>query len=280
MVSEWVLLAAFAGIASNIFNFFNRYFLKDRGDATAWAWTFETMRLLVFIVLALFDWHLIWSAKTLWLLLGLGLSEFLAVYFYMQMHKYSHLSLSTIISRTRLVWVAIIAFFFLHEQLAMIEYIGIGILFLGLSIVVAPHKLFVDKGAIAANIAAVLIAINSVILKEAVPYASGSVLMIAMSLPSVILFPLFVKQSRKRFLLSFPQHLPLKLLAIIAHVFSAYLLIFALHTGNVSNVNAIYQGMMITSVLAGIFLLGEKKDIGKKLLGTVVSIVGIILLTQ
>jgi len=40
-----------------------------------------------------------------------------------------------------------------------------------------------------------------------------------------------------------------------------------------------YQGMMVLSVLGGIILLKERKDILKKLVGTAVTIVGVILLT-
>lgn len=279
LIPTWIILAALAGLGSNIINFFSRYIVKDDGDATAWAWTFEFLRLIIFIPFLFFDFKLQITLKSLTILLAVGLTEFIAVYLYMKMHQFSHLSISTIISRTRLIWVPIIAFLFFGERLAQVEYIGIILLFLGLSIVVAPHKLFVDKGAIYANSAAFIIAINTVLLKEAVPFASTSVIMIFFSLPSVILFPLFMKNAKKRLIdQNLDKKIP-KLIGTGANVAALFLLIAALSIGDVSKVNGIYQGMLVVSILAGIILLKERKDIFKKLLGTVVTIIGIILLT-
>ena len=194
------------------------------------------------------------------------------------MHKFSHLSISTIISRTRLIWIPIIVFVVFAEKLKLTEYLGIAVLFLGLSIVVSPHKLFIDKGAIYANLAAFAIAINTIIFKLAIPYASSSLILVAFSLPSVILFPILMKNAKKRIFTESKKNLPIKLIRIFGNVASSYLLVWALQGGDVSRVNAIYQGMLIFSVLAGIIVLKERKDILRKLLGTAVTIIGVVLL--
>ncbi|MGH7245645.1 MAG: EamA family transporter [Candidatus Levyibacteriota bacterium] len=281
MFTNWIFLAALSGICSNIFNFSNRFFLKDKDDPIAYAWFYEAFQFLVYAVFAIvFDWKIIFNLHSILLLLALGITEFISVYWYMKMHAYSHLSISTIISRTRLIWIPLIGLFLLSEHLRIMDYLGFAILFIGLSVVVAPHKFFVDKGAKYANLSAFMIALNTVILKIAVPFGSGSVLMMGMTLPSVILFPLLMKKAKKRLFISGQKNFLLKIAAISTHIVSAYLFIFALRHGEVSKVNAIYQGMMITSVIGGIVFLGEKKDIGKKLLGSIVTIVGVILLTS
>lgn len=277
LITNWIILAALAGIFSNVFNFFSRLFLKDDGDATSWAWTFETIRLVIFVFLAIFDFKLQFNLNNFLILLAVGLSEFISVYLYMKMHQYYHLSISTIISRTRLVWIPVIALIFLGERLTNLEYLGIFLLFAGLSIVVAPNKLFVDKGAIYANLAAFVIAINTIFQKQATPFASISLIMVAMSLPSVILFPIFMKNAKKRLINT--QQLFLKILAVLANVFSSILFLMALKLGDVSKANAVYQSMMILGVIAGIIFLNERKDIFKKLLGSIVTIIGVILLT-
>lgn len=279
IIPSWVILALAAGIFSNVLNFISRSILKNNGDSTAWAWTYETLRLLFILPFAFFDFKMVFSLKAILILLSTGLTEFISVYFYMKMHKFTHLSISSILSRTRIIWVPILAFLFFGERLNNLEYLGIAILFLGLSIVVAPHKFFIDKGAIYANLAAFMIASNTVIIKQAAPFASTPVIMIFFSLPAVILFPIFMKNAKQRLIhQNFDNKLP-KLIGVASNVIALLLLMAALRVGEVSKVNGLYQGMLIVSVLAGIILLKERKDILRKLLGTVVTLIGILLLT-
>lgn len=279
VIPQWIILAILAGTASNFFGFVSRFALKDDGDPNAWAFLFEFVKLVVFAFLLLFDFSIKWEFQTFHLLFWVGFTEFISVYLYMQMHKYSHLSISTIISRTRMIWIPVIAFLFFGEHLKLTEYLGIAILFAGLSIVVAPHKLFTDKGAIHANLAAFMIAINIITFKLALPYASNSVILVAFCLPSVILFPPLMKNAATRIIKEARKNFLFKMAGISANIISSYLFIWALHSGEVSKVNAIYQSMMIFSVLAGIMILKERQDILRKLLGTAVTIIGVILLT-
>ena len=124
-----------------------------------------------------------------------------------------------------------------------------------------------------------MIAINTIMFKLALPYASNSVILVAFCLPSVILFPPLMKDAQSRIIKEAKKNFLFKITGIFANVVSTYLFIWALHKGEVSKVNAIYQSMMILSVLAGIFILKEKQDIFKKLLGSIITIIGVILLT-
>lgn len=280
MVEPWILFAAIGGLSSNLFNFLSRYILRGSdGDSSAWAWLYETVRTPLFLILALLNFKLILNLHSALLFFGVGITEFISVYLYMKMHQYSHLSISTILSRTRLVWIPLIAYFSIGESLNLKDYMGILILFLGVSITVAPHKFFLDKGAIYANLAAFVIAVNVIILKEATPFASPPILLFFYSVPSMILFPIFMKNAKQRLILHSRQNFVPKMVAVLASMGAGYFLILALQSGDVSKVNAIYQGMMVTGVIAGIILLKEKKDILRKLIGTAVAIVAVILLT-
>lgn len=279
METSWIIFAALGGISSNLFNFLSRYVLREKDDSTSWAWFYETLRLPLFFTIALFDFYIQLNLISVMLLLAVGITEFISVYLYMKMHQYSQLSISTILSRTRLIWIPIIAYLFIGENLKLSEYLGILLLFAGVSVTVAPHKFFIDKGALYANLAAFVIAINVTLLKSVTPYASPSVILFSYSLPSVFLFPLLMKNSKKRLLESSKKNILPKITATLASMGAGYFLILALKTGDVSKVNAIYQGMMITGVVAGIILLKEREDIIKKILGTAVTLAGVFLLT-
>lgn len=278
MISEWVLYASLAGIFSNAFSYFSRLFLKDEGDSTAWAWFFETGRLVLFLIVLFFNFYLQPSLKVWVLLILIGLTEFVSVYLHMKMHAYSELSISSILSRSRMVWIPVIAFLLFGEVLNTAQYLGILVLFIGLSLAISPKKWFVDRGAVYANIAAVIIALNVVLIKETAPFASAPVLMIAASFPSVFLFPLLMKNPLKRLPAFSKDKFGLKAFSVFIQFLSAYFLVLALQKGEVSIVNSIYQGMMVFAVLAGIIFLKERTNIIKKILGSIVALLGVLLL--
>jgi drug/metabolite transporter (DMT)-like permease len=275
----WLILAILTGLLSNTYNFINRYLLKDNDDATAYAWFTEFMRFAIFGIIAIFNWKLIINNQTLPALLLVGLTEFIGGYFYMKMHSYSHLSISTILTRTRLIWVPIIGFFLLNEGLKLPDYLGILIIFIGVSTIMAPRKLFVDKGALYANISTFFIAGNIVLLKLAVPFASIAVLNVFQALPGVILYPLFMKNPGGRIKTLTKTNLPLKLFAVFISVAQLFIFIYALNFGEASKINAVYQGMLVFGVLAGIIFFKERQDISKKLIGAAITIIGVIVLS-
>lgn len=279
LFQNWIIFAALAGLTSNAFNFFTRYLLKDHDDPIVFAWYYETLRFSIFAILAISDYRLDLNPKAIFFLLGIGITEWISMYFYMKMHAMTHLSISAILSRTRLIWVAILAFIIVGESLKLSEYLGIFILFIGLCIVVAPKKLVSDKGAVYANIAAFMIAMDVIFIRLSLPYASNSVINAAMSLPGMILFPLFMKNPAKRIHSSIKHNFKVKTLAICINAISVYFFAVALRVGETGKVSAIYQGMLIFSVLAGIIFLNEKENIGKKLIGTAVTLIGVLLLT-
>lgn len=279
LLGNWIFLSIIAGIASNAFNFLNRYLLKDNEDSTAYTWFYEVTRVFAFGIIAIFDWKLILTYHSFIIFLLLSLTEWIAAYWYMKMHQHAHLSISSILSRTRLIWVPIIAFFLVQESLKTPEYLGIIILFIGLSIVVSPKKLFVDKGALYANLSAFVIALNIVITKMALPYGSNGVINGAMSLIPALLYPFIIPDSMKRLTKIFQNNLPLKFIAIACNIISIYVFTQALRVGDSGKVTAIYQGMIIVSILAGIIFLKEREDILKKLLGAAITIVGVVILS-
>jgi drug/metabolite transporter (DMT)-like permease len=219
------------------------------------------------------------TVQSISILLLLGLTETIGIYFYMKMHTHSELSVSTILSRTRMLWVPLFAFLIIGEILMPIEYLGIAVLFLGVSIVSSPKKMFVDPSAKYANASAIMIAINIVLYKLAMPFASNSVILAALAFPSVILLPILMKNARRRIKVNIKSSLWLKLLTISFNIISLIFFALAMEDGEASKVNAVYQGMLVFAVVAGIIFLKERDNIPKKIIGTTITIIGVILLS-
>lgn len=279
IASSWITLAILSGLTSNLFNYLSRYLLKDEKDPTAFGWFFEFGRVILFGLFTIIDYKFIINQQSIILLTLLGVSEIITLYLYMKMHAFTQLSISTILSRTRLLWVPIIAFFLIQEALQPIEYVGIVILFLGMAIIVSPKKWFVDKGMLYSNSANFMIAFNLVLTKMVLPFTSNSFFNFITMIPPIIIFPLFMKQARKRLSVMMQTNLPLKLFTIVVNVVSMYLYVFALRLGDVSKVTAIYQSTMIVAVLSGIIFLKERDMIAQKIIGSIIVLAGVLLLT-
>ncbi|MBI3887473.1 EamA family transporter [Candidatus Microgenomates bacterium] len=207
------------------------------------------------------------------------MTEFLAIYWYMKMHSYSELSISSILSRTRMIWVLIFAFFLVHEQLRLLDYVGILTIFLGVSITSAPKRLFIDKGAQYANLSAVMIAINLILIKLLLPFGSDAVINVARGIPALIIFPFLMKNSVPRLKKVLLTKQKFRIPAVVLSGLSILCFTAALHVGDASKINAVYQGMMIFSVLAGIIFLKERGSIGRKIFGALVTIIGVVVLS-
>jgi drug/metabolite transporter (DMT)-like permease len=280
MDHSWLFLAMLAGISSQVFNFLNRYLLKDGDDPISFGWLAEFLRFSVYLFFLPFDFQFNNGLPTYYLLLALGFVNVLSVYVFFKMHSFAELSISSIVSRTRLIWVPIIAFLFLGEILHTEQYIGIAVLFFGLSITVSPRKIFADKGVMYSFLTSLVVAVISVLMKALSPVASTSMIMVCMALPTVMFLPLLMRNSLKRIKQEFTKNLKLKLTAAGANLLAMYLTIMALKQGGpVSIVSGIYQAMMIVSVIAGIIFLHERNNIGKKILGSIITVIGIVVLT-
>lgn len=277
MIQTWLIFAILGGIASSIYNFLIRYALKDGDSPTIFAWLFEVIRFVIFAVLILFEPPPVITPANALILFLVGLVELASIYTFMKMHSYSHLSISSIIIRLRLLWIPILAFFILGEVLRTREYIGILVLLAGITIVAAPHKLQHDRGMRFAYIFSFVAALLAVTMKVASNIFSPAIIMFAMSTPSVFILPFLMKGGAQKILSQIKENIGVKIGASLLNAGSFYVYIIALSLGSVSIVQSVYQGMMIFSVLAGIFFLKEREDILRKILGTLVVVSGIIL---
>lgn len=272
----WILLAIIGGVGSNIFNFLTRYALKDGDDAVTFAWFFELMRGIIFAVAVLAGPPQAVTLSGGALLFVVGIIEAVCIYLYMKMHSDAHLSISAVIIRMRLIWIPILAFFLLHEALRSHEYISILILFSGLLIAGAPHKLKSDKGVRYAYIFSFFAALLAVAMKMASEWFTPSMIIFAMSVPSIVVLPFLVRDPRKKIRELANERLAAKVGVGLINAGSFYLYTVALRWGPVSVVQAIYQSMMIFSIAMGIILLGEREDIPRKIIGTAITLAGIL----
>ncbi len=275
----WILLAAFAGLASNIFNIFNRHILRTESDSTALGWITEIIRLVIGVGLLAFDPSMFNISRTFMHIGIVGTIEIISVYVFMKMHLYSHLSISTIIQRTRLIWVPVIAYILLGERLALFDYVGIAILFIGLSVSAAPRKIMTDKGMQYAYLSAFCAAVLAIATKSATRDLSVGWTLIAMSLLPTLIIPLFMKNAPVRLRTALRANPSSKLISSGANTVAMILLTMSIKIGSLSIATAIYQSMMLVSILVGIFIFHEREGLAKKLIGGTITVVAVLIIT-
>lgn len=275
---NWLILAVFAGLSSDVYNILNRVVLKKGSDPSSYAWLYEVTRIAVFVAILPFSFYFQFSLKNLALLLLLGFVEFVSVYVFMKMHAYVEVSISSVVAKLRLVWTPIVALLFLQEALTNSEYIGIFIIFLGLIITVSPKKIAFDKGMKYAILSSIVVPVISVLLKATSEFSSTSIQMIFMGLPSVFLFSVLTKNWKMRIIKNFQSNYFMIFVATLFNCSAMYFLVWAFKVGSVGKVATIYQSMSLVTVLAGIIFLKERDDGWKKIVGSIITVVGVLLL--
>lgn len=273
---NWLILAVVAGLASNGFNITNRTALKDKGDYAAYAWWFEFIRsgFFFFVVLSKPFPHL--SFPNIITFSLVGLTELFSVYVFMKMHALTDLSISSIISRLRVVWSPLLAFLLVGERLTVTEYAGIVAIFAGISVVSSPKEIKRDSGIKTALLFSFSSALLSTVLKKVSGLASSEFVVMSQGIIPLLGLPFLMKNPAKQITLVAAKRLPHMLLAGMFNIVSSYLLVRALAVADASKVVGLYQAMTVFSVFYGIFILKEKEKIDKKIIGVVIVIIGIL----
>lgn len=275
---DWFILALLAGTASNLFNVINRTTLKEKGDSTLYSWLFEIIRLVIFLVAFVAKPVFPTQPSTYGWLALLGINEAASVYFFMKSHRHTKLSLSTFLIKLQLIWTPLLAYLLIQERLESADYLGIGIILVGIFVGVYSPKMKSDKGIIITFVSSVFISLNAVFTKAAAGDASTPFILFMMSLPSVIVFPFLMKSFVPRIRDMSGLFVKSVAASVVFNVIAMSLAVNAIRLGSTSKVTAVYQGMMIVSVLYGIIILKEKEQIAQKLIGTAITLFGLVLL--
>jgi drug/metabolite transporter (DMT)-like permease len=282
MNDNWIIYTIVAGLSSVGFNFVNRYVLKDGHDSSSYSWWFEFFRLLIFLPFTIFSFYLIFTLHNLVLFVLIGFVEFLSVYFYMKMHANTDLSISSVLSQARLIWVPILALIFLSEKLDVRSYLGIVVIIAGQVLITLPKKskfkFTFDKGVVIALISSFFVAVNNVIGKEASGIFPLQLTTVAMAVPSLFLFPTLMRGGINRIIILGKIKWKVILLASLFNAVANVFILSALKLSEVGRVMAVFQSVMICQVFIGILFLGENRSIIKKITGAGIVLVGVYLL--
>lgn len=275
---DWFVVSLLAGMANLLYEFTSRKFLRA-GDPLNYTWWFSLIRSGVTLVaLLVVPTGKLTHTDLLWLIV-LGLGNFANLFLFMKMHAVTELSISTILTRLRLVWVPLIAFLLVGEHLDKHGMTGIALLLIASLLVIAPKHTRISSGAGFALTFSITTALLTVLIKRVSLFASPILTLFAMSAPTTLLVPLIHKNSLDGLLTNWRAEFFKRGFLALLSMTLIYLMIVALNLGgSVSKVNAVILTTSVFAAPAGILFLKENKDVVHKLLGAALALLGIFLL--
>lgn len=165
----------------------------------------------------------------------------------------------------------------MNERLSLPQYFGITAIFIGIALVTSPKEIRQDKGIRIALLFSLSSAILSTIIKGASNLVSTEIIIVSQGLLPLFILPFLMKRGFSRIWDSASQKFPQIALAGSFNIASSYLLVESLRLADASKTIGVYQAMTLFSVLYGIFVLNERDKIAKKIIGSIIVIIGVIL---
>lgn len=274
----WLFLVLGIIILSGIGSIIHRWVLKDEGDFLAFGFAFQVFGTLFFIPILLAEWQfpsqpeawiLAVISSVLWAVLGV-------VGFKAQ--RFTEVSLRAPIGKSKMLWVILFAALFLGETVTQGKIIGSALIFLGVVLVTfkadEPLGGFGDLGVKLTFIAALIGGIGSIVDKVAMSYFQpGTYGFIEYLLPAIWL-GLFVPQSTKRFGKLLKGKGKWVIAASLIAVVWSWMLFKVYQLAEVSTIAPLLELSVIVTVIGGFVFLGERKDILRRIIGTLIVLAG------
>lgn len=290
----WFWLAIISGSISTIRDILNRTILKEKGDSLAFSFLCQVFPVVFSLPLFIFGLKFPPTIFPYLLLFAIGVVDTLSIFLIMESFKYLEVSLRTIIYQLRLFWVLMLSILILDESLNLAKTIGVCLIFGGITLAVFKKRKiswwqrtfsrFLDKGDKRARgilftlLASLLTAFEMIGVKHllaqfSVPFVVSGALAV-----SALIFLLLVPELKNRvmILVKGPQGRAVWLALFLGTV-ALLLSLRAISMTELSRVNPVLESFKILTILGGIIFLKEKERVWQKILGGILTVIGVVL---
>ena len=278
---SWQILVAVSVVTYSVSVLLQRILLKDEKiDSVAFSIVFQLLTGVLILGYALMRGFS--SPNLLPLLPNLALMTFLygaGNVFIFKALKAIEASEFTIIFATRTVWIILAAVLFLSEQFSLVQLLGTGLILSSVVLVSWQKGLKLSRGVLLSLAAAACFGLafanDAFIIRN---FDVPSYLGIAFIVPALAVWMVFPKSTSK--MLPMLKKSFLKKLGVLSVLYatSAITIFLAYQIGrNAAQIAPLNQTSTILTVLLAIIFLGEKSQLTRKLIGAVLSFIGIIL---
>jgi drug/metabolite transporter (DMT)-like permease len=290
----WFWLVVISGFVGTGKDLFNRAALKDRGDSLTFSFLYQLVPVVFALPLFAFGLNFPSGVFPYFLLVVIGVVDTFSVFLIMESFKYLDVSLRAIVYQLRLLWVLIISVLILGETLNLAKIIGVFLIFSGISLAIFKKRKLgwfqriiirilgkkdrKGKGVLVTLLASLLTALEIVGVKYLLSQFSVSFVIFGTLLVSALIFLFLVPDLKNRtlFLIKGPKRRVVWLTLFLGTV-GIFLSLQAMAMTELSRVNPILESFKILTILGGIVFLKERERVWQKILGGILTAVGVIL---
>ena len=277
----WFWYSTTAGLASAMEKVLNRVALKDRGNIAAYSLIYLSL-IAFFSLWFSLPLKLVLSRSLILLLISQALFWTLGTLFSFLSYAKTEVSLSMIISRSRVLWMIPLGAAFLGERLNAYSIGGILLVFFGFLALFYRESLHKHQGIHFMIAGSIFVALGSVVNAKLVqnfltPAQTTLTTMVGQSLLFLTIV-LLKDNPGKRILEVTKRAWRIMILAAIIETWAFIGINLAFKYGYASTSTAVYLGMSVTSIWVGIIFLKERDYLFRKLISSALVTAGIIVL--
>lgn len=275
----WFNVALLAGLLFAISRVVSRFALRKAGDYFIYTILHDFIAGLIILPFIFIGFH--WPTQPItWLYFIItATSLYLTDLFTFKALQFGEVSTYQIVTQIRNIFILFFGLLIFSEQITNYKLIAILLITLGAAIALwEKSKINLNKSVyytiVASFFVAVGLSFSKLTLRDFSPFCFASLSLIGGSLLGFIT----IKFNIKRIVNEFIINKWLLLLAGGIFGFYEFCQFLATKLGEVSRVTPVLQSSLVFTVLMGIFLLGEKQRFWQKIFGTIIIIVGILML--
>lgn len=278
----WFWLAITSGFFSALSKVVTRMALKDQESTVIYSFLFIFLMSLLFLPFSLpFDTKILSDRNLLFIIALQGLFWSLTTVFSFASQARTDVSLSMIVSRSRILWMIPLGFLFLGESPSFFSVIGMITIFLGLALLFYKGSFHNHRGVQFMALASICGAVGTIFTTVLVrgPLTSAQVAFVSAISQAFIIFILMLwrKNNLKKIKAFLKRSGYLLILATILDALGFFQLNNALKVGVASSANAIHLSMTVLTIFAGVIFLKERQHLKKKIISSLMVTVGIIM---
>ena len=273
----WFLLVLVSGLSSSLQQIVHRYVLREEKDSVVYSLLFQLTTALVVVPLLVLNLRFPPFGLPY---LGILASSILSgsyLFLSIKAHNYAEVSMSAVAAQTKAIWAWLLGVTFLGESPGLVEFLGVLLIFAGVSIATFKKRLKFNKGILLVILAAIVGSVETVFDKYALHFFPVPVFVFIVSLfPVLMMLPVIntPKARIKRFFKG--KNRNVFLTGVLAAI-SYYSIMWAISLGEISKIVPISQAFTVVTVIGGIFMLKEKGNVWEKVFGGFLAVLGVIL---
>lgn len=286
----WFYLISLSGIIFTIVTIVDRIILREESDTLAYAFTRQAISALLIIPVLFFDWQ-VPTSKVLFVYLFLvGVWDTLSTFLITESLRHLEVSLRTIIYQSRIIWLIILGNLLLGEVLNWQKFLGGVLVFAGVVLAtwrrerVGQLKLLwerlrngqsteKERGILITLAAAFSTSFQLMAMRYLLNFFSSAVMILGLAGTSSLVFALIMGNLKAR-VLRLPR---LSFLNGALGMMGGLFFFLATAMTEVTKTVPIANAFAVLTVVFGIVFLRERESWLRKILGSLLAVVGVIL---